>query len=572
MNFNPITAAPGGAKTNQIKAGLNGQSARDLTVGQLVRATVLEVLADSDAVLLDIAGQVMRAKNQSSGELVPGKAIYVRIAESTPELITVKIEDEQAVVAEQSLEKALAQQLQRLGLDARPILKSALRALHQQQVPITPQNVITLRDDVTSFRQLAAQLGRAAEAATQAGQSDDQIVDWTKLSKVLIVAAKTALNQPAAGEANRQTAVQSSPDAVEAGLRESSKAPAEAANKQLTPSSAESLKAAPATETIKPAVVDALTKGASATANIKTEAVDEMVKSPISANTADRSAAAQGERQSVPLHHLNDVLTKNLLALDARDSGHLMRLFATMQKLNVPRTPLNTVLFDQLMQGKTDALAAVLDAIEPDRMAVSDKLATLLERFGESIIEYRDISEEGLDGKALKELADLNISLNKILIEASVRSETGQRAELVEVAKQNLNLLTDQINWQAIHIPMRLKDEIRDVEVYVRGDAQKSGRFNPDNGLVYIALNTENLATVKVKLYFKGDQLSIVFLAESDAYRDHLKAFDNVLVDAVGALVDKPVSVSYGLADQASNLSEMIKVADIQLSSFDQRV
>ncbi len=598
MKVHATMAASATAKTNQSTVGSNGQVEKNLTVGQLVRATVLEIIADGDAVLLDIAGQVMRAKNQSSGELVPGKTIYVRIAERTPELITVKIEDEKAVVAERSIENALGKQLQRLGLDARPVLKNALRALHQQQVPITRHNVVTLRDDATSFRQIAAQLGGAAQTT----QQDDQIVDWTKLSKALIVAAKTTLHKAADGTGERSAAPSASPnEPLPNGAEPLVNRPrAQVSPPRLGSSSetvvkaalpAEQNIAAPSAGTDKAVLATEQTAAVAPSAGAKTASpiehnaaapkgaivkaepgLGESLKAPVGADLNDSATVGQSDRQELPLRHLNAVLTNRMLAIDDRDDAQIMRLFAAMQKLNVPRTPLNTVLFDQLMQGKTDALSAVLDAIKPDRSAVSDKLATLLERFSASIIEYRALAREEIDGKALKKLAELSISLNKILVEASVRSETGQRADQVEVAKQNLNLLTDQVNWQAIHLPLRLREELRDVEVYVRGDAKKGGRFNPDNGLVYIALNTENLATVKVKLYFKGDQLSIVFLAQSDAYRDHLKRYDKELVDVVSSLIDKPVTVSYALAERDLNLSEMIKVADVQLSSFDQRV
>ncbi len=560
MKLQPTLGTSATSKLNQSNAEQTVNATNKLTVGQLVRATVLEIIAESDAALLEIGGQVVRAQNQSGDDLVPGKAIYVRIAERTSDMLVVKIEDASAVAVERSIDNELGAQLQRMGIDNRTALKGVLRAMYEQQMPITRDNVIALRDDIAGFKQIVGRLNAQSQTADQT-TSLGVVIDWTKPTKSIILTIDHPVAPPEAKDAD-----------VAAGEKPRGDVLPTSDGGEVAPAKVNVTKPdSPATVAPKAMAVGGRDALVSKSSDADKAAVFGS-KADAQPQPVERSVAESGTAKAGLSRHMNAILTQKLAAIDGRGTAQVSRLFAAMQKFNVPRTPLNTVLFDQLMQGKTDALAAVLDAIEPDRLAVSDKLATLLERFGESIIEYRDISEEGLGGKELKQLADLNISLNKILIEASVRSETGQRAEQVEVAKQNLNLLTDQVNWQAIHIPMRLKDEIRDVEVYVRGDAKKGGCFNPDDGLVYIALNTENLATVKVKLYFKGDQLSIVFLAESDAYRDHLKAFDKALVDAVGALVDKPVSVSYGIAEQEANFSEMVKVADIQLSSFDQRI
>ncbi len=521
MNINAVYHTAPVAKLNNQNGNPAESFTKQLLPGQLLRATVLEVF--EDFAFLDIQGHVVRAQNQADKPLTANQELVIRVDAQLDDMLLVKIESDEALAQQNAGDSAMRVQLQRLGFPVKESLLNVLRALHEQQLPPSREAVIALRDAAVSFQHIAKQLAVPNEGAS---------LNWTQSTKQQAIALTA------------QTAV----------LAESTVAEAKAAVDSV--SNALNSDAALADQLKTNTVSAKLANGATNTQN----------------NLAENAANASVKQASgFEIKQLNNLLTEHLLTIANKGEAHVTNLLAAMEKFDVEQTPLNTVLFNQLLTGKLDAFSELLNALKPARNLLPQQLVQLLDDYSAKIVDYDDFAEK-LDGKAIKELTELAKAIERELTDLKLVSQSEQRTEQLAVAQRSMSLIGDQINWQAIHIPMQLKQELRDAEIYIANNHKKGAKFNSDDGLVYIALNTKQLATVRVKLNFKKDLLNIHFVTESDDYSTHIKRFEDTLLAALEPHIDRQLSVTYSIDQADFNLAEMTKVDPVRLTAFDHKV
>ncbi len=528
MNLNSVSNISRVTKLNNQSAGQSESFAKQFVSGQLLRATVLETF--ENFALLDISGRVVRAKNEADQSLTPGQNIVIRVGQQIDDMLMVKIESDDALAQQQSTDKALNIQLQRLGFPVKESLQNVLRALYEQQLAPSRENVIGLRNEVASFQQIAKQITHADKNAT---------VNWTQSIKEQAIALSKQ------HEVASQLTASKYQSAITA---DSEKMTNQLNNPQNTNVLATEMKNATMS-----------TKLEISPTNFQSDSVD----------TLDQLSNHQ--QGNFKIKHLTNILTEKFLTIANKSEPYITNLFAAMDKFGVDKTPLNTVLFNQLLTGKLDAFSELFEAIRPARDMLPKQLVQLMDDYNANILNYEDFPEK-LDGKAIKEMTEIAKAIQRQLADIKLVSESEHRTEQLAVAQRSVSLLSDQINWQAIHIPVQLKQELRDAEIYIANNHKKGSQFNSDDGLVYIALNTKKLATVRVKLNFKKDLLNIHFVTESDDYSTHIKRFEDALLRALEPLIERRLTVTYSTDEADFNLAEMAKVEPVRLAAFDHKV
>ncbi len=526
MNINHVSQIANTAKLNKQNSNQSESFIKQFRTGQLLSVKVLEVY--DDFVFLDIQGNVVRAKNQADKPLTPNQNIVIRVDAQLDDMLLVKIESDEVLAKQQSQDNALLTQLQRLGFSKKnDSLLNVLRALHEQQLPPTRQAVTLLRSEIVGFQQIVKQL-------TQ--NDNDATIDWTKSIKQQAIALnKQAVNMGQLTQLEDKTSALEDKAVV-------------STNQQL-----EQLADNQSTNLQK----------------LRPESKDGTM---LQTNTVE--AAVNADNQSanrLEIVHLKSILTEQLATIADKSEPQLANLFAAMEKFSVEKTPLNTVLFNQFLTGKLDAFSEILDAIQPARDMMPKQLVQLLDDYDAKVLNYEEFAEK-LDGKAIKELTELAKAIQRELVDLKLVSESEHRTEQLAVAQRSVSLINDQINWQAIQIPVQLKQELRDAEIYIASNHKKGSKFNSDDGLVYIALNTKKLATVRVKLNFKKDSLNIHFVTENDNYSSHIKRFEEILLTALEAHIDRHLTVTYSTEQADFNLAEMVKQEPVQLAAFDHKV
>ncbi len=506
----------------------------NLKVGQRVNAFVMEVM--EDLARLNIEGKVVIARQKGESTLTQGQVATLEVIGKQDNILQVKLLDAtSAEILTNDLSAQLEGQLNKLGIAVTDKALLVLKAMHEQGQVVSKENFSMLQQEHTALSEMAKLLQ----------QSPDKPLNWQSTAKQLLSENNLATDVPLQENANPSTENSSgkalnnlNTDSQNVLNQSSDKT---AVNKLAQENLAEA-------ETIKAASTNRADKGG--LNNVAKEGVGLTDK---------------------PFAFLDKNLKQAFLQM-VSDSKSSMQTLAFMQRHQVKPTLLNTVLFNHLLSGKMGMMSSLEQLLKDDAGKLPVQLKEALTKLFETSPKWQALPEK-FDGEALKALLEASNKLQQSLIHLKANSETGEKAEHIAAIKQSQSLLSaSPIPWQALPIPIQLQRQIEDVEIYIKGDAKKDGKLNPDDGLIYIALNTQHMSLIKVKIKLLKDVVRIDFITDKPPIKAFMQKNVNDLKEALSTWTKKEVNVAFNAVDETPNLAELEKVDIAAITAFDMKV
>lgn len=255
----------------------------------------------------------------------------------------------------------------------------------------------------------------------------------------------------------------------------------------------------------------------------------------------------------------------------------LDQTLAYMVKQGIPTQTIDVLLVSQYMKGSTgftSAMTELLEALESLQITgegVEVDIKELLGKLKNQSIPWTRWSSE-MDGQQLKSQFETFSELTKALSELSIKSETGEYSDQFDALKRSVSISQDSSQWSNLFLPQPLSHMIKDVEIFIKRDKDKNRAIDPDNALLYIALDTENLGRVRVKIQTKTTHLSIAFMIESQPVRALFEKTSVQLYEAIKKHTGKDVQLVFQETIDDVNLAELEKVDKESLQLFDLRI
>lgn len=240
--------------------------------------------------------------------------------------------------------------------------------------------------------------------------------------------------------------------------------------------------------------------------------------------------------------------------------------FMTEQKM--PLQTLDILITHQFLKGAMGLSEGIFQLFEgngldnPTLQGLEKQVADLKQH----MLQW-DQLHLGLDGDALKAQTEAIEALSKSLQNLMITSETGEKAAQFEATQRTTQVLQDSQNWSMVFLPMGLKERVQDIEIYVKHQGHKKEALDPDNSMIYIALKTNHLDQIRVKITAKKETLSIVVMTENEKIEKYLESAATELLESVKPLVSKEIQLSFKSDEETPNLAAMSRL-DVKLTQL----
>lgn len=275
----------------------------------------------------------------------------------------------------------------------------------------------------------------------------------------------------------------------------------------------------------------------------------------------------------LPTAHLSGRV-QQLLSSMVAEPETLDQTLAFMVKQGIPQNTLNIVITHQFLKGSlgfnaglSEVLESALSALEGKGHPELSAIRQLLDKVKGQALSWHQWPDT-LDGSALREQVTAFGEVAEALRQLSITSEQGEYQSQFDAIKQTAGL-SQEGQWTNLWLPQPLGQMLQDVEVYVKRDADKSKPVDPDNALLYIALDTEHLGRVRVKIQTKQASISVVFMIAQDEVRRAFEQQSSTLYTALKKHTDKALHLVFQPSLDNTNLAEFERVGREGLQLFD---
>lgn len=492
-----------------------------LSVGQRIQIAVLEIL--DNAIVVDLNGQTLIAKQADGLTLQVGDTISAEVQSQTDNTLHIKVLPQaQDKGTEAQLVKSLEGQLQKLDLPVSEKNIQVLKAMHQQGLPIDKATAVAIGRDISAL---------ATWAKEQQANSQTNAINWQatlKESAVSHMQATSVNSAPQTINTQQQTALNTS--------------------------------FAPLTDTTNAKPVPQ-----------PSAAVTGESRQAVTSQVADKTGQPVKVNQSLSAN-LADSFNQAMLKFAAQPLQQQAQTFSFMQGQQIPITMFSTALTSQLLSGNLGVMANMLELLQSSEAQLPEDISVSVQRLVATTPNFTQLHND-FNAEDLRQMIEDTLKIQQFISQTKISSQNGDKTEQATVLKQVGQLLTDApINWQAIQLPIQVRQQVEDIEIYIKGDPQKGGRLNPDDGLVYIALNTVNLDTVRVKLHFKKAANQIEIITTSQRIKDYITQLTDDLYQTINALTDRPLAITVTSSQHAPDLAELSKIPLEQLGAVDIKV
>lgn len=256
---------------------------------------------------------------------------------------------------------------------------------------------------------------------------------------------------------------------------------------------------------------------------------------------------------------------------------HMHQTLAFVTAQGIQPTTLNLLISHQWMKGSLGFNAGLVEILEASLNAIAGKAEPLeaaienaLQRLRQDVKPWTQW-EDQMDGNALKRQVEHFSDIVASVKNLTLTSENSEFSEQLELVKQALGI-SNEGAWSSLWLPQPMGPFLSDVEIYIKRDAGKSKAIDPNDALLYVALDTENLGKVRVKIQAKEKHLGIAFMLESQETK---RAFENQashLFAMIKSHTQKDVQLSFQETQGPINLSEFERVGREGIQSFDMRI
>lgn len=302
----------------------------------------------------------------------------------------------------------------------------------------------------------------------------------------------------------------------------------------------------------------------------------------ISSNATGEEGAAAGNLLApqpdsrlvqLPTVHLSGRVQQLLDSMVAEPEA-LDQTLAFMVKQGIPTNTLNIVISHQFLKGSlgfnaglSEVLESALSALEGKGHPELSAIRQLLDKVKGQALAWHQWPDN-LDGSTLKEQVTAFGEVAEALRQLSITSEQGEYQSQFDAIKQTAGLSQEGL-WTNLWLPQPLGQMLQDVEVYVKREADRSKPVDPDNALLYIALDTEHLGRVRVKIQTKQSSISIVFMIAQDEVRRAFEQQSSTLYSALKKHTEKSLHLAFQPTLDNANLAEFERVGREGLQLFD---
>lgn len=261
-------------------------------------------------------------------------------------------------------------------------------------------------------------------------------------------------------------------------------------------------------------------------------------------------------------------LVQNFIKL-ASNKEELVKEVSFLMKNDISINPFNLTLSSNLLKGNIGFIEQIAENILNKNIAADDNLVSSIVELLDKSLETN--SDELSVDDLVKELVDnkekIEIIKEALKREINSNSKPESKIKLIENSFKFLNKLDD--NWNTNFVPFIEKAKIRDVEIFVKKDSKRNSISKSKDKLVYIALDTENLARVKVKLDYKKNGVNLVFLLENKEIADFFSKKVEELSQRLDYSQDKKVNISVNVDEKNLALKDFELASNNAITGID---
>jgi hypothetical protein len=267
--------------------------------------------------------------------------------------------------------------------------------------------------------------------------------------------------------------------------------------------------------------------------------------------------------------HLSEQIQETL-SKTLKTDQRMIETLAFMQRHKLEVTLFNVTLIQRQLSGDLGFFKGLNELLSTlDSPSLPEKnIIELLNKL-ETTLQKNIFSENELDVDQLKEHIKSAQDLSDILKELKTSSDPQKMKTQLETLQKTQEVLKSATEWSTVLMPMTIHKQLEDLEIYIRKDSKGKKKYSPDDFLIYIAISTENLQRLRIKIQTANNQLNVTFIAQNDAVKEQLSGASNVLLSALQLKSDKRVSIGFETWEEGPNLAILERLQSPTTHSFD---
>ncbi len=257
---------------------------------------------------------------------------------------------------------------------------------------------------------------------------------------------------------------------------------------------------------------------------------------------------------------------------------NLVNHIVFLSKSGIKPSIFNLAISDSLMNGKlglsksmSQTLAILL---ENPSMIENKELNTKLTAFLKNTLDISELPDK-LDAKSVEENLKTFKLLSDELTKLEVENKSGKDVEQLTLLKQNASLVKEmEPVWQNVFMPMISKNNINDIEMYIKKDGSNSvSKRNSDDRVIYLSLKTDNIERVKTRIDYSKKDLKLIFLMQDEALKTYAETMIDSLKSRLSTISNKKIHIAVNADSFDTNLLDFELVTSFKPSSnIDMRV
>lgn len=498
---------------------------KELTQGEVVVAKVVE--KEGDSVLLDIAGKLIRARQEGSMDFFVGMTAEFEVLKSEDDVIILKTHNATLSEVEVKLSNLIKKEISDLGLELNARNIKLLLAMHGNKIPISLKNVQELSAQVNALKLDLLTMEKYVNTLTQ-------------LTKGILHDALGAedfkRDLPAAN-------VREIVDILLSHISEGDVHPSEhSENAANSSNSAELLKnSAPTLQEIK-------------------------------------SFFSQRSLEDFPLSKLNalirsdvEALVDNVAFLKTANLDSNLLHYSLIQDLNKGNSGFlkgidqyliqNLKEFDYDVEKFLEFVYAEKDVENQEQTQSQHRLML------KSMIKFFVSEHSNQDVRELlvQKLSDF-LLLSRNIEEFSKYSFTKADDKFMNV-KALSQIMNENQNFLGMVIPDFLREGTTEIELYVNKESLSSK--NKDSTVVYLALNTHHLDNVRVRIEYRPTGLGIDIMCRHDEVKTLFEKTLPNLRQNIAKIYDRGIKINVYKLSEDMSFAQMHKKENlVKLTSF----
>jgi hypothetical protein len=151
---------------------------------------------------------------------------------------------------------------------------------------------------------------------------------------------------------------------------------------------------------------------------------------------------------------------------------------------------------------------------------------------------------------------DLDTRVDAVKAAVHAAELQGAKADIISNAANMLGdtiRLIDQLNTGGLlyyQIPVKISDSNTTAELYIMKKQKNKKQLDPNNTVMFISLDTENLGRVETLIDVKGRNIGIQLRTEKQEINDYIKEYTKELYNGLSELGYKLTGIRFKVIDE----------------------